>query len=514
MRMPLFRRPAAAGPLPGGAPRPLARPARGLPLLLLLPFMLLAVFVGMVGGLDSPPLVAIVGTAVLSVLLVFVLPLQGMFWCLFVMTFVLQGSAVYFLKLRPAAWLAFGLAILFFCRVLLDLVVQRREELRMRAGDGAAVAIASILFVAVFALSLVFNRIPKGQIFASIKAVLPMFSVLFALYWFRWKDEHLDTSWRMMFWVVLLQLPVVLYQHFFVATATTFDSIVGTFGGTPGFGGNSAMLVFFTVLALGYAAARWQAGLMSGKALLGLLLAGFAIILLGEVKAAFVWLPAVLAWVLRRRILRSVTAFIGFGLLLAVFVGTTYAVYENLYWRKDFQSAHTLEERLDRGGGYFFDPNNVNYRTGEVSRAASLAIWWRDPLATVPRRLVGYGPGTSKPAGLLGAGQVAKRYMPLHLDATALAVLLWDVGVLGALAYASMLTLALWAAWRFMRQGRGTPAQRALADTCLAAMPLWLLMLVYNRALMDEPTAQLLLMMCLGTVVQLCRFAPQPQRRA
>ena len=45
-------------------------------------------------------------------------------------------------------------------------------------------------------------------------------------------------------------------------------------------------------------------------------------------------------------------------------------------------------------------------------------------------------------------------------------------------------------------------------------MPLWLLMLVYNRALMDEPTAQLLLMMCLGTVVQLCRFAPPPPQRA
>jgi hypothetical protein len=501
---------AAALGAPAGA---LHRPSRGLPLLLLLPFMLLAIFVGMVGGLDSPALVAIVGTAVLSVLMVFVLPLHGMFWCLFILTFLIQGSAVYFLRMRPAAWLAFGLAILFFCRALLDLVVHKRESLRMHKGDGSSVAIASMLFLAAFAISLVFNRVPKGQIFASIKAMLPMFSVLFALYWFRWKEQHLEMSWRLMFWVVLVQLPVVAYQHLFVATATTFDSIVGTFGGTPGWGGNSAFLVFFTVLAMGYAAARWEAGQMSGKALAGLLLAGFAIILLGEVKAAFVWLPVIMGWVLRRRILRSITAFIAFALLLTAFVGTTYAVYESLYWRKDVQTARTLEERLDRSGGYFFDPNNINYRTGEVSRAASLAIWWRDPLATVPHRLVGYGPGTSKPSGLLGAGQVAKRYMPLHIDATAMAVLLWDVGVLGALAYASMLALALLAARRFVRDGRGTPGQRALVDTCLASMPLWLLMLVYNRALMDEPTAQLLLMMCLGTVVQLCRFTPPPERK-
>lgn len=520
MRLPTFRhrnagraasawdgtgRAAPAGVAGAGALRG-PQVQRGLPLLLLVPFMLLAVFVGMVGGLDSPALVAIVGTAVLSVLLVFVLPLHGMFWCLFILTFLLQGSAMYFLRLRPAAWLAFGLAILFFCRALLDLVVQRQRSVRLRPGDGSSVALAAMLFVTVFALSLLFNRVPKSQIFSSIKAMLPMFSVLFALYWFRWKETHLETSWRLMFWVVLIQLPVVLYQHFFVATSTTFDAIVGTFGGMPGWGGNSAMLVLFTVLAMAYAAARWQAGHMSGLAMGGLMLVGLAIILLGEVKAAFVWLPLALAWVLRRRVLRSVGAFLGFAILLLAFVGTTYTVYENLYWGQRVQSARDVAEKLDRGGGYFFDPNAINYRTGEISRAASLALWARDPQATTPRRLVGYGPGASKPSGLLGAGQVAKRYQPLHLDATALAVLLWDVGLLGALVYASMLLFSVHAAWRYVRRGQGTPAQRALADTCVAAMLLFLMMLVYNRSLMDEPTAQLLLMMCMGTVVQLCRF--------
>jgi hypothetical protein len=418
----------------------------------------------------------------------------------------LQGSAVYFLKLRPAAWLAFGLAILFFCRALLDLVVHKREQHQLRKGDGSTVELAAVLFVAAFVISLVFNRVPKSQIFSAAKAMLPMFSVLFALYWFRWKEQHLETSWRMMFWVVLIQVPVVLYQHFFVATATTFDSIVGTFGGTPGFGGNSAIMVFFTVVAMGYAAARWHAGQMSGKAMWAFQAIGFAIILLGEVKAAFIWLPLMLAWVLRRRILRSIGAFIGFAVLLAAFVGTTYTVYETLYWGKKVQSAHNMAEKLDRGGGYFFDPNNVNYRTGEISRAASLALWARDPLATVPRRLVGYGPGASKPSGLLGAGEVAKRYQPLHLDATALGILLWDVGLLGALAYGSMLLFSLLAAWRYVRRKQGSVAQLALADTCVAAMLLFLMMLVYNRALMDEPTAQLLLMMCMGTIVQLCRF--------
>jgi hypothetical protein len=521
MKLPFFRKSALAGAgAPGatpaarsGAPRRRA-PDRSIPLVLLLPFLLLAAFVGMVGGLDSPALVAIIGGAVLSVLLLFVLPLYGMFLCLFVLTFIVQGSALYFLGFHAATWLAFGLAILFFFRALLDLVTKRQRNVRTAPGDGSAVVLAALLFIVCFALSLVFNRTPKAQIASGIKASLPMFSVLFALFWFHWKEGQLERIWKLFSVVVLLQLPVVLYQHFVVASATSFDAIVGTFGGTPGAGGNSAILVFFTVLAMGYAAARWQARLLSGRAMLGMMIVGLAIIMLGEVKAAFIWLPLVLGWVLRKRILRSVTAFIGFGLLVGAFMGATYVVYDSLYWGKKVDAQHSVYDKLDQGGGYFFDPNNVNYRTGEISRGASLALWWRDPQTTVPRRLVGYGPGAIKPAGLMGAGEVAKRYMPLHLDATALAVLLWDLGLLGAVAYGSMLLFGLLAAWRYVRQGRGTAAQRAIADTCVAAMVLFLMMLIYSRAVMDEPTAQLLLMLCLGTVIQLCRFTNSQQAAA
>lgn len=519
MKLPFFRKPAVAGGALGASAAkpagPLRRaPDRSIPLALLLPFLVLAAFVGMVGGLDSPALVAIIGSAVLSVLLLFVLPLYGMFLCLYVLTFLVQGSALYFLGFKSATWLAFGLAILFFFRALLDLVTKRQRNVRTMQGDGSAVVLTAVLFIVCFALSLVFNRTPKAQIASGIKATLPMFSVLFALFWFQWKEAQLERIWKLFSIIVLLQLPVVLYQHFVVASATTFDAIVGTFGGTPGAGGNSAIMVFFTVLAMGYAGARWQAKLLSGRAFFGMLVAGLAIIMLGEVKAAFIWLPLVLGWVLRKRILRSITAFIGFGLLVGAFMGATYVVYDNLYWGKKVDSQHSVADKLDQGGGYFFDPNNVNYRTGEISRGASLALWWRDPQANVPRRLVGYGPGASKPAGLMGAGEVAQRYLPLHLDATALAILLWDLGVLGAVAYGSMLLFGLLAAWRYMRQGRGTPAQRAIADTCVAAMLLFLMMLVYSRAVMDEPTAQLLLMLCLGTVVQLCRFTNSQQAAA
>src|SRR5690606_42005163 len=48
-------------------------------------------------------------------------------------------------------------------------------------------------------------------------------------------------------------------------------------------------------------------------------------------------------------------------------------------------------DSISRSFDYFFDEDGVNYATGEVSRAASLAIWSNDFATGLDRRLVGYG---------------------------------------------------------------------------------------------------------------------------
>lgn len=476
---------------------------------LVLPFLLLALLIGMLGGTDSPQLVAIVGGAVLSLLVLLLLPLYGMFLCLLVLTFVLQGSSLYFLKFHGATWLSFGLAILFFCRVLLDLALRnRRPDALATLSGGFPVIASAMLFLTIFVISLIFNRTPVSQIVSSTKSYLPMFSVLFALYWFRWSERQVTTIWRLMVIIVFLQLPVVLYQHFFVMSAASFDAVVGTFGGMPGKGGNSAIMVLFTVIVVLYGMARWDAGLMSGKSLLALVIVGIALIFLGEVKASIIWLPLGALWIWRKRAMKSMVTLIVFSALAAGFVSATYFVYQALYWGNSLNSAHTTQEKLEQGGGYFFDPNNVNYRTGEISRGASLALWARDPVGGVPERLVGYGPSASKPGGVMGAGKLAARYAPLNLNATALAVLLWDVGLLGALAYVGILGAAAWSAVQVTRSAAASLEQRAIANTVVAALFLFGTLLIYNRAIIDEPTAQLLLMLCVGMAVQARRYLP------
>ncbi|MGX9731141.1 hypothetical protein ACWYXO_11010 [Janthinobacterium aestuarii] len=510
MKMPFFAGRAAAGTAP--APFAKRRTAnRSLSLLLLFPLLFLAMLIGAVAGLDSPILLVIVSGAIFAMLAFFLVNAHILLHLLFLVTFVIQGSALYFFGMRSATWIAVGMAGLFGMRTFMDLVVKSRQQKKRTTEVSQSVSLVMLPFYAYllcYMVSIILNRPSAGQLMSALKSNLPVFGVLLAFYWFAWRPVSLERLWQSLIWIGLLQLPVVLYQHFFVSTKRDngFDSVVGTFGGTPLGGGLSSMLVLFIVGISVYALARWNRGLMSRSMALLVFSIGLAVILLGEVKAAFIWLPLGVFIVLRQRIMKNLLSVIGYGILALALVGSIYAVYNALYWGQTLSRTSDLEGKLNAGGGYFFDTHNVNYLTGEIGRGASLALWAKDGASSLPKRLLGYGPGASKSSSSIGgSGVIARRFAPLNVDATALAVLLWDVGILGALAYSMMTVGGVLLGWRYMRRGQGSAANMAMVEASVAVLVIYVSLLIYNRTMLDEPTVQLLYLFCLGTVVQVCR---------
>ncbi|UTY55788.1 hypothetical protein [Massilia sp. erpn] len=494
------------------AARPRAPVRGGLSWLLMLPFALVALLLGAVAALDSPVLLTLLAGPILVILLFFLVKAEGLLWSLFAMTFLVQGSLLYFLNLRQATWVAIGMAVLFLLRIMLDLALRRPRTAAPAAPPWARswVMPALLVYLCCYMLSVVANRPGAAQLIASIKSVWPMFGVLLALYWVRWTPEQLGKLWRLLVWITVLQLPIVIYQHFFVAGRRVlgFDSVVGTFGGSMVAGGLSSVMVVFVIVTLAYVLASWHHGMLSRKKLLLFGALALLVILLGEVKAAFIWLPLSIMFVLRQRMLKNVFNLIGYSMLALLLLALIYYFYNLMYWNEHMSQLNSVSDKLNEGGGYFFDVNNINYVTGEISRGASLALWLRDPVAGLREWLIGFGPGASK-TGALGMGVIAKRYYPLHIDATGLAVLLWEVGVCGALAYLAMLGAGIAAAWRFLAARVGSARQKAGMETALVTLLLSLTLLVYNRTMLDEPTMQLLLLFCLGYVVQTVRFGPE-----
>ena len=502
------------GPAPLGA-RKRARPSasRAMPVLLFFVVVILALFMGAIVGLGSPVIVTLFGGAIFVALIFFILNAYQLLLAVFLLTFVVQGSAVYFLGNRQAPWVVVGLAGLFTLRALIELMFSRGARVKPDMGTAdAGVMVSLLVYATCFCASAVLNRSATAQLVVAIKSSWPMFGVLLAFAWGRWSPEQLKRLWWILIVVAMLQLPVVFYQHFFISSKRVFtghDSVVGTFGGNPLGGGNSALLVMFVIAVISYSLALWNRGLMTGRRASIICAVCLAVILLGEVKAAFIWLPIALVIVLRKRIMKNILSVIWYTLLALILGGTIYLTYNALYWGKQLDSQHTLSGKLKAGGGYFFDPNSFSYETGEVGRGAALAIWARDHLATTPTRLIGYGPGAIKSGPGLGEGPLYQRFAPLHVDSMAMSVLLWDVGLVGCLAYVAMILFGIMAGWRYIKEARGSPMQMAIMETSTGVLVMFASLLIYNRTLMDDTGSQLLFVFCLSCVVQVARFGGQ-----
>lgn len=483
--------------------------ARRLSALTLLPFLGMALLIGAVSGLDVPILLLLVTGVLFALVATFAIPSNGYLQVMFVVTFLIQGSLLYFAGLHAATWIATGMAAMFLFRLLLDCALVRRHRRQPDYPEnGRALLIACGAYFLCYGASIAMTRPPLAQLVSAAKSNLPMYAVLGSFFFFRWPLTQIERLWKLAVFIMLVQLPVTLYQHFFVSSLrhNGFDSVVGTFGGTPLAGGLSSIMVLFVVGAMAWVASRWHHGALSGRRALLWCMAGFAAILLGEVKAAFIWLPICLLFVLRKRVLRNVMAFAMYGILSAALLSVIYVAYDQMYWTDAHARSRQEQEKADN---YFFDVNNVDYSTGEISRGASLAFWYNDRDAVLPQRLLGYGPGASKSAGALGGGGViAQRFQPLAVDATAAAVLLWDEGILGALSYASILIAGLWTARQALRRPDLTPAARAVLDTSTGILLVYVTLLIYNRTQLDEPTSELLLMFCLGGIAQCARYRP------
>lgn len=427
--------------------------------------------------------------------------------CLFVLTFFIQGSVRFVAGTNVLSWATSGLALILLAKVLYT-----RLGVRQRAVIGGnhvepfvKLALSGLVaYLLLFVITALVNQSPVLQLIAAFRNTVPMLAVLAVMHWSPWTTSQLRSLWILLLAGLFLQLPIVAYQHFVIAAARKtqgWDAVVGTLGGNPEGGGLNAMLVIFAFAGLAFTLARVRYRL--SKPLFGWLvgLVVAIIIGLGEVKAAFVWGPFVLMYFLGRDLMRRPFRTFAYAAGALVLVGALFVAYQEFYWQAKSRAHDSIVDRIAAQSDYFFNPRNIDFRTGEVSRAASLAIWWNDPSADVLRRTLGYGPGASKSVSVLGAGEVAKRYSPLAVDATTAVVLLWDTGVAGFLLYTGMLIFAVLAGLRLTRLELDTnPDDASLIDASVVTLVLLTTLLVYNRTLADEPTVQFLTYLCMGTI--------------
>jgi hypothetical protein len=487
-----------------------ARPGKakqGMPglsaFLLILGGLATALVLGMVIALGEIQLTVVLTGALIFIPILLMVSTKKLMPILFFAVFFIAGAVQFFFEMRLATWMASALSALFFARAILERSMSNRlanDHLGAPSQGASRVIVAVWIYLAFYAFSIFLGHATTGQLISTLRFCLPMFGVLFAMYWFEWSDKRLLLLWSIVMIISFMQLPLVVYQHFFMISTLGWDGVVGSFGASM-----SPVLVLFVVAAMLYMLARWVRGISPLWQVVFVFVIGLAIILLGEVKAVLVWLPLGVFWILRRRVMKNVMAFIVSVVLMSVISSGIFMTYHALYWG-DSTITDTTEDKVNTLGAYAVDPNNINYVTGEVSRGATLAFWYNDPLLTIQERLIGSGPGASAISPTVGRGIVAARYRTLQIGSTGLATLLWDVGILGALAYVAIFVLGIRLGIRYVARSGESAERLAMADTSTIMLMLLISTLVYNRTLIDEPPMQLLCYFCLGCIVQFVRF--------
>ena len=413
------------------------------------------------------------------------------------MTLVFCGTVQYFTGIAAVLWLPFFLVLVM---AVLLLMQSRPQPLALTGREKLILA----LYLTFILLGLVSTVLQSGVVTAIVgfKNELALSLLMFCMLLGMFSESQLYRLTRLFYWIYYVQIPVAIYQVIFVVPKRVafrgedekWDSVVGTFGGDPMGGGNTAAMGMFCLLIMLMKVSEFKHGICSFKSLVIHIALGFFLCVVGEVKFVILLSPFLLAllWILPGYVsgvskvsLRSLLI-IAAGMALLIFIAITVLAsnYSSAFGGDPTKSA--LSVFID-SLGYIFDTNYI-MPSGELGRFTTVFFWLQHNEL--------FGPGGM----LFGYG----------LDSTALSMLLWEVGIIGIILFigtiASIL-VAMRPKETFSRHDlkledlqllSAAPAFYVFVIGCLLSLP-------YSQILMIIPMLQFLLWLSLGALIVIHR---------
>lgn len=423
---------------------------------------------------------------------------------LFLLAVVIVGSGTYFASVS-LYWLPFIFGLLCYFIVISRRFAVGRMANRQGSTVPASVAGPALLFLTCVVASMAAGSGGLIHNTVALRDYLFLGSALFLTIYLSERRDFLKRFWLMMMGCALLQLPVVLYQYFFVAMtrsdAAKWDAVVGTFIGSQEGGGESGSLVVFLSLTFILALELARAGAVKflWPIVLGTLL--LTVVALSEVKLFFVVFAFFAVWqvAVSRRIGIGQKLLVGLFAVLGILLMA--AVYDN-FRQGDSRIYRSPQERIERSLAYSLDPKYVDVN-GDVGRLASVVLWVeKSSMLSDPVGFwIGNGPGSTK-LTRDGLGTVSKRLYPLRVDRNALAVLLWDFGILGTLAFLAFIGGILKLSLANTKLDVVDPWVRGYIEASPQVIWILLLLIPYSKALIaTSPSTQLLFLIFAGLAI-------------
>ncbi|WP_223441955.1 hypothetical protein [Pseudomonas sp. BF-R-19] len=277
----------------------------------------------------------------------------------------------------------------------------------------------------------------------SIRYYLLVPILAFCLYALKLKNlQKLLTQWELLF---AIQIPILAIQYLvYYPLSNSWDSMVGTFGGSPLSGGNSAGLALFLGLHLCLVLARQLYSSIKFKYFAANIIAIFSVSLLAEIKY-LIFITPIIFILSRPKVLFAnplklmLIVIIGSALSLMLLYGYYYIFYSSFLNSFSDIFVYLSPELLD----YSY----TNPDTGEVGRIAAIGIWYSSNEHNILSLLFGSGLLSTKQDFFLGGGGALQAHSSFQLGNTTLSAMLWEWGIAGVII--SMAPLIVGASYSF-----------------------------------------------------------------
>jgi hypothetical protein len=188
------------------------------------------------------------------------------------------------------------------------------------------------------------------------------------------------------------------------------------------------------------------------------------------------------------------------GLIVVAILGGILALYAQQ--ARPGRQLSTLDY-LSNSVDYVANPNAAHYANGHVGRTAALSLWYSDGRHTPQSLLFGYGPAASQASSAGGktTGVIAARYAPLNVNSTAAAAMLWDIGVLGLVAFLAIPITAFFQGLRLSSVARIPAFHRGALEASALMMALAVVSVPYDKSLVFNSQLQVVFLMALFQIV-------------
>jgi len=446
--------------------------------------------------------------ALVGGILILITPLHWIIVLQLLMVMIIAGSAEYFAGISQANWIPSLLGLLIGFRAALEYLKPSQSKLMLRMTKPSVrpwFVIPLVLYFLTILLSIMVNLPPLPQVLVGLKNSVFIWGVLAGFLVPQRVVGDAKLIWKTIVFVACIQLPVVLYQKFFIASqlsnvsgmSLSFDAINGTFGGGV-LGGHSGAMVMTIIIALVFVGVAWRDRRISTTRFMIVAITALPSVFLAEVKAVVIWLGVAALIIFGRHIKSRPGLFLAGMLGTLVVIGGISVAYKTMY----YEGSHSTDWQTvyDKQVTYFFDIDKFNPLTREMGRMASIAFWWKQRDMTNPVDLmIGHGLGASRGISSFAVGEVAQKFNFL-IDTSAMTTLLWDVGLFGFLSFTAIILLGALEGYRISLRKNLSPDVRAGLECSAIGLLLILSTLIYNRDSIDAASIQFLVCFFLAII--------------